>query len=445
MPLRRRNELFRFRGTLHGVPLPLPRLRETKGPLRYFNPTSAYFQNTQTDSFEHLAKTQRPISTSVSNPYQISYFWTSRNNRKGHHAMVISSPYSDLDSLVPLEAFSKRRRVYCNMVRMATHFPFWDISYVIAILFVVGSLIWIVDGLVTFLPEYGTTGASSAGEISVSQAPAFAFVGVNFFFAANIMQMLETLNELQRQCFSWKSEAAQQSEEEKGSAILRPGDCQHHHANKNNLIGKSPDDQLFANKSTLGGSGKRSWRWIPSYSELRLHYAYDLGFLACLIQLASAVIFYFGAITRLPGIYNHLSTALAYVLVWVPKSLGSLGFVISGFIFMIETQQKWWIPSPDVLGWHAGVWTIVGGIAFVISSCLGMASSTWAEYQSALTLLWGSFAFIIVSVIQWYECLEKYSVRLEVARKSESTGHGMDPEARKQSQHTLSRDGSPLD
>ncbi len=33
---------------------------------------------------------------------------------------------------------------------------------------------------------------------------------------------------------------------------------------------------------------------------------------------------------------------------------------------MIETQRKWYIPAPGVLGWHVGFWNFLGGMGFTV-------------------------------------------------------------------------------
>ena len=162
----------------------------------------------------------------------------------------------------------------------------------------------------------------------------------------------------------------------------------------------------------------RNWRWAPSWSELLLHYFRDIGFLAGLVQSVSVLGFYFGAIMRLPPIYEKLSVTLANVLIWLPKTIGSIGFICAGWLFMVETQQSWWRPALRELGWHVGALSIVGGIGFVISTVLSFVpetSTTYesAEYQSAVTTMWAAMAYIITSFVQWYESLEKYSVRLQ--------------------------------
>lgn len=33
---------------------------------------------------------------------------------------------------------------------------------------------------------------------------------------------------------------------------------------------------------------------------------------------------------------------------------------------MLETQPKWYIPAPNVLGWHIGFWNMIGAFGFTV-------------------------------------------------------------------------------
>lgn len=36
-------------------------------------------------------------------------------------------------------------------------------------------------------------------------------------------------------------------------------------------------------------------------------------------------------------------------------------------LFMLETQSKWYIPAPGVLGWHIGFWNLIGALGFTVA------------------------------------------------------------------------------
>ncbi|KAJ7255355.1 hypothetical protein C8J57DRAFT_1075803, partial [Mycena rebaudengoi] len=90
---------------------------------------------------------------------------------------------------------------------------------------------------------------------------------------------------------------------------------------------------------------------------------------------------------------------------WTPQVIGGTGFIIASSIMMVETQKKWYLPAPTSLGWHVGFWNLVGGVGFMLCGALGYAleSSTKIAYQSSCSTFWGGWAFLIGSVIQWYE------------------------------------------
>ena len=78
-------------------------------------------------------------------------------------------------------------------------------------------------------------------------------------------------------------------------------------------------------------------------------------------------------------------------------------------MFLIETQPKWWqIRAFRSLGWHVGFWNLVGAVGFTLCGAFGLAQSKeWAQYQSACSTFWGSWAFLIGSIAQWIEALNR--------------------------------------
>ena len=76
--------------------------------------------------------------------------------------------------------------------------------------------------------------------------------------------------------------------------------------------------------------------------------------------------------------------------------VGGSGFIISSCLFMLETQEKWYIPAPKLLGWHIGFWNLVGGTGFCLCGALGFgAADPDVEYASTLATFVGSWAFLV--------------------------------------------------
>jgi hypothetical protein len=231
--------------------------------------------------------------------------------------------------------------------------------------------------------------------------------------------VLEAFNENRSGCFGWAVQDLMEREMlVPAKYIPRKDDCEHQHSHKPfarrsaKQSGKdtsSPDVEATDRSS----SPDREWVWIPTWSDLRLRYLHELGFLATAVQMVAATVFWISGFTALPGIYNHLSEGLLGGIYWTPQVIGGSGFILSGLLFMIETQEKWYKPAFNVLGWHIGFWNMIGGLGFTLCPAFGYHTSSWAEYQASLSTFWGSWAFLIGSLIQLYESLQKYPVDIK--------------------------------
>ncbi|KAJ4334561.1 hypothetical protein N0V87_006793 [Didymella glomerata] len=374
----------------HDPALNLERDR-VSGPLPFLNPTKAHFR--------HEA---RP---------DVRFKWSSRNNRKGRHAIVVDKGQASAGPTTP-RATSSLNSIARGIGRMLTYYPIWDISFDVAYVFTIGSVIWVINAFFVWLPlvrpatEFGTEELYGGGVT--------AFIGATVFEIGSFLLMAEAVNENRSGCFGWALEQAvshKGGDGEIGDGKLTPSKahCTHHHLNKRNLVGKGT--QHLSKEEPAPEA--RTWVWWPSTTDLRTHYIYNLGFLASFAQLCGASIFWIAGLTALPGIYNRMSRPISIIFYWTPQVVGGLGFIISGTLFMLETQSKWWKPAPRTLGWWIGAWNLIGGIGFTICPAFGYDTSSWSQYQASLSTFWGSWAFLIGSIVQWYESLEKFPVEVQ--------------------------------
>lgn len=211
--------------------------------------------------------------------------------------------------------------------------------------------------------------------------------------------MLEAVNENRTGCFGWAVEQLYDNEKSITKLVPSRSNRTHHHQNKRNFVGK-PNEVSFSDKTVADPTppGDRSWTWFPSPTELRTHYIHSLGFLACSAQMFGATVFWIAGITALPPIFNSLTTTAklngAY---WAPQIIGGSGFVVSGMLFMLETQGRWWKPALGVLGWHIGFWNLIGGIGFTICPIFGLYTAHWAQEQASLSTFWGTYCFPVIA------------------------------------------------
>ena len=401
-----------------------------RGPFSSLNPTQAHFEHVQQPSntvnqSDNTSEAATEKITDANDGNQkpgtnVRYKWTSRNNRKGRHALVVKPTEASAAAYATPATTSAAREVLKGIWRMCTYYPIWDVSYLVATVFTLGSVLWVFNAFFVFYPTIHPSSEFN-GEILYGGGIT-AFIGATIFEIGSVLLMLEAVNENRAGCFGWALEQAYDErfgdESEKGGVtrIIPAKDaCTHHHGNKGNLVGKAVKQEPSAEaKASVPADGtppgSKSWIWWPSTHELKSHYLHDLGFLACSAQMFGATVFWIAGFTALPGIYNVMSPGLTDGIYWVPQVIGGSGFVVSGTLFMIETQKHWWQPAFSQLGWWIGLFNLIGGFGFTLCPCFGFDSASWAQYQAGCSTFWGSWAFLIGSVIQWYESLDKHPV-----------------------------------
>jgi len=74
---------------------------------------------------------------------------------------------------------------------------------------------------------------------------------------------------------------------------------------------------------------------------------------------------------------------------WIPQVIGGSGFIVSSTLYLLETQKKWYIPAPKILGWHVAFWNLIGALGFTLCGALGMAyGNSGAQFQAGLATFW---------------------------------------------------------
>ncbi|KAI4151224.1 MAG: hypothetical protein LQ340_003624 [Diploschistes diacapsis] len=444
-----------------------------RGPFSFLNPTCARLDPTHS-LLDHYAMEQSPGKSPQAHeeeehtrpePSQemdgvaatsIQFEWRSRDNRKGRHKLVVTlaDSASTTQYLTPPSS-STPRAILHGIWRMATWYPVWNVSYLVAITFTLGSVIWVLNAFFVWLPLVQPS-TQFTNEITVAGGWT-AFVGATVFEVGSVLLMLEAVNENQAGCFGWALERALESgdeEKEIGGWKIRPNKgCAHHHTNKGNFVGKRetgptndvksekrmgtgidesdsgrPDNDTASPSSYTASSSTesaKSWQWFPSWHDLTTHYIFELGFLACCAQMFGASVFWISGFTAIPQINAILATNQADLngAYWVPQIVGGTGFIVSGVLFMLETQPKWYIPVPKVLGWQIGLWNLIGAFGFTLCGALGPAyGNSGAQFEASLATFWGSWAFLMGSLVQWYESLHTHPVEERRAEKKEAAG-----------------------
>ncbi|KAJ5668496.1 uncharacterized protein N7477_007066 [Penicillium maclennaniae] len=372
-----------------------------RGPLPFFNPTQARFQLD-----EHAQLHPKLLEDKIPHPYAtqvalpgVVINWRSRDNRKGRHPLGVDSFHPD--------STASFRVVSRGLLRMCTECPYWDVSYLVGVFFSVGCLLFVISGLFYWLPlvapasEFSTE--TTAGDI-------LSFVGATLFQIGAVLLVFEACNENRTGCFGWALYQALKGDDS-GSLgdIFAKADvysCQHHHQRR-----RRPDSvrqQLPAPQQSP--PPERQWTWCPTWHELKTHYFHEIGFMASISMFVGATIFYVCGICTLPWIYNNLSMGVLEGVYYLTYLVGGVFFIISSALYILETQPTWYTPAPHLLGWHIGLWNLIGSIGWTLAASFGYCTRSWCAYQSYLTLTWASAAFLIGSMLLWYEALQKYPV-----------------------------------
>ena len=279
--------------------------RHVTGPLSFCNPTHARFATKSIRVTDSQSNSQGHDSSKSNPPQNIQFQWRARDNRKGRHPLIVPPNHAALNLPPPT---NKPRAILHNVARMFTAFPVWDVSYLVALFFTVGCLIFIACGLFYWLPiAYPSTEfpheALTAGGVT-------SFVGGTLFEIGAVFLMLEATNENQTGCFGWAIEEvfeehhhANGNEEKGGGGYrLRPSSshCKHSHSNRKSCT--SAKDQNGSQPERT----KRAFRWWPTRHELRHHYLHEIGFWASLIEFIGATIFW-GMPTSIPSLFSPAS------------------------------------------------------------------------------------------------------------------------------------------
>ncbi|KAL7914981.1 hypothetical protein GGI35DRAFT_435730 [Trichoderma velutinum] len=407
-------------------------LRHAEGPFGFLNPTRAHF--------DHSALASKPASDEIATPHEsgedaetrheptkhaadsnvpaknVRFLWRSRDNRKGRHPLLVQKPLPGEEApfMTPRRT-SHPREILKTIIKTFTYYPIWDISWLVAFIFTWGSMVWVLNSFFVWLPLVAPS-TEFDGEVYYGGGIT-AFIGAIIFFEfGSILLIFEAINANRSGCFGWAVEQLvdnERSGKPRLQVVANRRHCHHHHQNRRNFVGRpSATTSIEAHPGSSEVNDEKQWQWFPSWHDLRTHYIHELGFLAGCAQLFGATVFGVSGFTALPGINNHLTPQwrlnAAY---WIPQVVGGSGFIVSSTLYMLETQQKWWKPALNLLGWHIAFWNLVGAFGFTLCGALGMAfNNSGAQFQAGLATFWGSWAFLIGSYLQLYESLSKHPV-----------------------------------
>ena len=228
------------------------------GPFTFFNPTRAHFKHAALPGKKALSKTasQEEKAEPTKDEQFASDFvfkWRSRDNRKGRHALVVQPSIANEGRSITPQPTHTLRQLRHGIWRMVTQYPYWDVSYLVATIFTLGSCVWVINAFFAYLPL--AQPSTEFNDEVLYGGGITAFIGATIFEIGSILLMFEAVNENRTGCFGWALEGLIEGKEGREGAIIRvrpdKEQCSHHHTNKKNIIGKSDGESYAKDGRTL--------------------------------------------------------------------------------------------------------------------------------------------------------------------------------------------------
>ncbi|GAA6015508.1 hypothetical protein JCM10207_008618 [Rhodosporidiobolus poonsookiae] len=421
----------------HPLPFPSPSPSSLR-ILRHSHPFSRSLSHTQ-----HPALHPTHVHLQHSPVQGIAWYWNSRAHRKGVPPKPVGDDARAVEGATPagwkVEKEDRRTKSWKDGLKWVREVRWLgvdggDISWWVAAIFTLGSIFWCVNGIMAFC--YFTNTSSTF----VDTEAAFAFLGGTTFWVGAYLGWVESMNPADMSgTFGW-------TVDEKARQLLQPRKAHPHSSlglrrrHFGSFASSSPPDSSsaspFRSSSASASAQPRKWRWLalPSLSPSRSSFSssdpvslHNLGYLANLVQFVGATLFQISVICGLPGVLPEAgfsggteqegrSEGLWVGLYWAMQVAGAPCFVFSGLVFALEVQKRWYQPALGSIGWHIGIWNVIGGFGFFFSGLFGIWRQTsladpekYQYWGTAFSTFWGSWAFLIGSYLQLLETLNKWS------------------------------------
>lgn len=131
---------------------------------------------------------------------------------------------------------------------------------------------------------------------------------------------------------------------------------------------------------------------------------HSAGWLSSFAQFLGTIQFNFNTFD---AIASPARWYLADIVVWTPGMVGSVLFLISGYLAFIETCGGYWRWRPRDLDWRIVAWNLLGCVFFMTASTLAFvpkgAEASWIPALANLHLLLGAFGFLVGATLSMRE------------------------------------------
>ena len=276
-------------------------------------------------------------------------------------------------------------------------FDYGNISWQVAVLFCLGSICWIVNGQYALM--------QSDSENVVDAIGYSALCGGLLFWVGAYFAVLEALNT--NSLLSFGNAVKELEHHHLGHRSKSGYHHIHFHLHRQkDVVGKKRvlvyDDVTQKVPDGHASGIGRSWRWWG--------YEPTLGFVAAFLQFIGATFFAVAVICGTPNVIGPDQWELQQAFIWTGQTVGSVFFIISSWMMMVEEQESILKPNIGSIGWESAFWNLIGSIGFLLSAVFGYLAN-WEGNGAVCCQLWGtafntyygSWCFMIASLLLYYE------------------------------------------
>jgi hypothetical protein len=137
----------------------------------------------------------------------------------------------------------------------------------------------------------------------------------------------------------------------------------------------------------------RNWRWFAWKP-------HNAGYSAGLIQFVGTLLF---NLNTGDALLSQLTWLEEEILVWTPDVIGSICFLVSSYLAVVEVSHRFWSVQPAQLSWWIVMINLLGSIAFMISAVFSFLppsgrGAEWLWGANFYTLL-GAMCFFVASYL----------------------------------------------
>ncbi|KAI7773611.1 hypothetical protein LA080_010238 [Diaporthe eres] len=256
---------------------------------------------------------------------------------------------------------------------MATVYPYRDANWIIAILFIVGSISFAINGCSGLLPLVAplTTFPTEA----TLAAPITNAIGAALFVTAGFLTMPAIWNTANSTIEPVSSSSSPSSKFEEQTPTYQPA------------LLSSP-----------------SWVWLPSWGMLK-DALKTTPFQSGAMQLVAGSVLTTSVVFGFPGVLAPDDLVGLSTFVFTPLLIGGGIFTISNMMPLLFAQERWYKPRFGSAAWQASLWNVIASILFAVAGVLFLSGDTLGGSVASFV---GSWAFLIGSVVQWYDMMAFY-------------------------------------